>query len=187
MLYLASLAALQEMATAYGNMTLVARCTASRRTALATVDRLLWTGTHYRGFACDALGPGQVNDANIQGDSLYGVLWASLLGLDTGLAPERLRQHLKMEWAWGTTQDGVRLFSNRTTDYSCKSQPTPLPDFQGYVMSSLWNAHIVDSAAVRLHLNTSASDGRWDEMLNTHQNRAHHSDATKAPGHHFDV
>ena len=93
MLYLASLAALQEMATAYGNMTLVARCTASRRTALATVDRLLWTGTHYRGFACDALGPGQVNDANIQGDSLYGVLWASLLGLDTGLAPERLRQH----------------------------------------------------------------------------------------------
>ena len=167
-LYLAALAALEELATAHGNTTLVTRAAASKKTALAAVERLLWTGTHYRGFACDPRAPGQANvtnDLNVQGDSLYGQLWASILGLDTGLDPAKLRSHLGIERAWATTEDGVRLFSNRTTDYACRPMPTPMPDFQGYPMSSFWNAHIVDSAAVRLALNTTAAQGSWDAML----------------------
>ena len=68
------------------------------------------------------------------GDSLYGQLWASILGLDTGLSPAQLRSHLAIERAWATTQDGVRLFSNRTTDYDCKVIPGGVPDLQGYLV-----------------------------------------------------
>ena len=63
-LYLASLAALEKLAVAYGNQTLAARCRTSKAKALAAVERLLWTGTHFRGFACDGSG---VADSNIQG------------------------------------------------------------------------------------------------------------------------
>ena len=63
-LYLASLAALEKLAVAYGNQTLAARCRTSKAKALAAVERLLWTGTHFRGFACDGRG---VADSNIQG------------------------------------------------------------------------------------------------------------------------
>eukprot|EP01051_Picozoa_sp_SAG22_P028239 SAG22_NODE_9868_length_565_cov_1.306867_1_plen_112_part_01 len=43
----------------------------------------------------------------------------------------------------------------------CRVIPGGVPDFQGYLMDSVWNAHIVDSSAVRLLLN----DSSWMEML----------------------
>lgn len=69
------------------------------------------------------------------GDSLYGQLWALILGLDTGISRTQLRSHLSIEREWATTKDGVLLFSNRTTDYDCKVIPGGVPDFQGYLVS----------------------------------------------------
>eukprot|EP01047_Picozoa_sp_COSAG01_P041864 COSAG01_NODE_3621_length_5860_cov_4.719840_4_plen_327_part_00 len=64
LLYIASLSALEQLAIAHSNYTLAARCRASKALALAAVNRLLWTGTHYRGFACVGRG---IADSNIQG------------------------------------------------------------------------------------------------------------------------
>ena len=80
--YLASLAAGEILAHRAGNQSFVAEIQKAKDTGIQQLDKLLWTGTHYRSFWC---ADGKYSPQALQSDSRYGQLWATMLGLNTSI------------------------------------------------------------------------------------------------------
>ena len=151
--YLASLAAARNLSQS--NQTFVDEIEKALKLGVEKLDELLWTGTHYRSFWCKN---GKYSANALQGDSLYGQMWAMMVGLDTGVNVTRLKSHVQTEKAWNWTPYGIQFCTNRTTDYHCGKGIDNLG--VGFEDFDTWEAHSFDHAFLRLTLfqNTSSLD-----------------------------
>lgn len=156
--YLASLAAGEILADKAGNHTFVAEIQKAKETGVHQLDKLLWTGTHYRSFWC---ANGHHSLQALQSDSLYGQLWATMLGLNTSTNATKLVSHLKTEREWNLTPYGIRFCTNRTTDYHCnghsaKTEFLPESPYVGFEDFDTWEAHSYNHAFLSIYHNVSS-------------------------------
>ena len=84
---LAALRAAAQLAKIEGDEAFAGRCTTEFAAAQKKTDELLWTGEYYRAWWMH--GGGQT--PAIHADTLYGQLWASMLGLGWLVEPEKVR------------------------------------------------------------------------------------------------
>ncbi|XP_062508972.1 uncharacterized protein LOC134185207 [Corticium candelabrum] len=172
-IYLASLAAGEILADRAGDKSFASELEKARQTGLDQLEKLLWTGTHYRSFWC---ANGKHSDQALQSDSLYGQVWATMLALNTSVDVHKIVAHLKTERQWNLTPYGIRFCTNRTTDYHCDgntasttthanlqslhaNQQSPDVGFQDF---DTWEAHSYTHAFLAIHHNITAVSDSLD-------------------------
>jgi non-lysosomal glucosylceramidase len=111
-LHLAALGAAAKLAETQGDADFARRCQEGLVVGQKKLDELLWTGSYYRSWW---MAKGDQTDA-LHADTLYGQLWASLLGLGWMVPPERARRHLRAEMQFNQSPFGLRVMSRRGRD-----------------------------------------------------------------------
>eukprot|EP01048_Picozoa_sp_COSAG05_P003580 COSAG05_NODE_168_length_15164_cov_8.323734_11_plen_289_part_00 len=152
-LHLMAITAAEELATRVGDAELAVACKAALIRARKVTMELLWDDAHgrFRGYVCNTTRvAGALNTDNLMADSLYGALWAEVLGLDLGLNKSLFEQHQTASYATAKAF-GLPFWTNKTRDYACR----PLPGNQAhdqFTDDTLWSAHAVDEGALALFL-----------------------------------
>ncbi len=132
-LHLAALQAAARLAEIEGDADFARRCRQSLAAGQKKLDELLWNGNYYRSWW---MAKGSQTDA-LHADTLYGQLWASLLGLGWVVEPERARRHLHAEMQFNRSPFGLKVMSRRGRD--------PIDDL-------VWEAGSLDWASLSLLL-----------------------------------
>lgn len=158
-LHLASVTAAEKLAMIVGDTDFAVTCKSAVARAQTAIIELLWDSSHsrFRGYVCQSSrgqqSPGAdavENTDNLMADSLYGVLWAELLGLDLGLNRSLFELHQRSSFATAN-EFGLPFWTNKTRDYACK----PLPGNQAHDLftdDTIWSAHAIDEGALALFL-----------------------------------
>jgi len=111
-LYVAGLLAAKEMAQQRGDAAFVSQLEEIIEQARKLIRQRFWTGEYFRAWWNRN---GKYPDA-IQSDTLYGQLWASVLGLESVIEPEKIRSHLLWEKKLNETRFGLQQMSRRTNN-----------------------------------------------------------------------
>eukprot|EP01047_Picozoa_sp_COSAG01_P012689 COSAG01_NODE_579_length_15238_cov_10.570183_2_plen_521_part_00 len=151
-LHLVAVRAAEELATQAGDSAVADQCAAAARRAREVIVQLLWDSDHsrFRGYVCNASDRGVLNTDNLMADSLVGVLWAHILGIDLGMNRTMFELHQRASFAVAN-EFGLPFWSNKTRDYACQ----PLPGNQKadkFTDDTIWSAHSVDEGALALFL-----------------------------------
>jgi len=154
-LHLAALRAAQNMARLAHDEAFAQSCHVCFESGAARLNESLWTGLYYRAWW---MHDGQFPDA-LHADTLYGQLWASMLGLGWLIDPARAKSHLEAEAAHCMSPYGLKVMAGRGTDL---------------IDDLVWQAGSLDWAALNLHLGGAAKTsfaqaeaviGNWRDRL----------------------
>ena len=111
-LHLAAMKAAAQLAAVEGDKSFSQACRANLTTASKKLDELLWTGKYYRAWWMQS---GGYPDA-LHADSLYGQLWASILGLGWLVDADKARSHLAAEMEYNASPFGLKVMQHRGKD-----------------------------------------------------------------------
>jgi non-lysosomal glucosylceramidase len=136
-LHLAAMRAAGKLAEVEGDAHFAQVCQESVASGQKKLDELLWTGKYYRSWW---MHQGGQPDA-LMADTLYGQLWASLLGLGWIVDPNKARLHLQAEMGFNASPFGLKVMSRRGKD--------PIDDL-------VWEAGSLDWASLNLLLGSRA-------------------------------
>ena len=149
-LHLAALAAGRRLAAVAGDETFAAACDAAGAAGREALYRHLWTGQHFRAWWMAAA---DYPDA-VHADTLYGQLWAKILGLGDLAAPADLRSHLRRERELNASPYGLKVMQGTACDDDrypdVKTGFTLYTD--GPVNNLVWQAGSIDWCALNLYL-----------------------------------
>ena len=173
-LYLAACAACTRLSHAVGDDEFGAKCSGALESGKEGLQRLLWDedGGAWLQAWCEA--EAEERGHALQGEALYGLLRAHILGLsdDMAINATQVASHLLQERKRNMTPLGLMFCSNRTIDYywgNCKRMSV-LPVAEdpashksilnaGFIDEDVWNSHSMTHAALSLYTQTgSASD-----------------------------
>jgi non-lysosomal glucosylceramidase len=112
------------------------------------LDELLWTGSYYRAWW---MGHGEQTDA-LHVDTLYGQLWASVLGLGWVVDPVKVRAHLAAEARFCDGPSGLKVMHGRKSEM---------------IDDLIWQAGSIDWTALNLYADgsTKASYGEAEKVI----------------------
>ncbi len=111
-LHLAAVQAAAKLADVEGDADFARACREAFATGQKKLDQLLWTGSHYRSWWMEQ--GGQTDALHV--DTLYGQLWASLLGLGWVVEPDKARLHLHTEMRFNQSPFGLKVMGRRGRD-----------------------------------------------------------------------
>ena len=111
-LHLAAVQAAAKLADVEGDADFARACREASATGQKKLDQLLWTGSHYRSWWMEQ--GGQTDALHV--DTLYGQLWASLLGLGWVVEPDKARLHLHTEMRFNQSPFGLKVMGRRGRD-----------------------------------------------------------------------
>lgn len=131
-LHLAALQAASRLAKIEGDEEFAKQCSAEFVAARTKTDELLWTGEYYRAWWMRE----GAQTAAIHADTLYGQLWASMLGLGWLTDPEKVRTHLAAEMKYNASPFGLKVMQRRGRDA---------------IDDLVWEAGSLDWAALNLY------------------------------------
>jgi non-lysosomal glucosylceramidase len=155
-LHLAALRAAEQLAEAQGDSTFARLCGDRRAQAERKLDELLWTGQYFRSWW---MHEGAYPDA-LHADTLYGQLWASILGLGWVVDPPKARAHLAAEQKYNSSPFGLRVMSNRDG---------------GLIDDLVWLAGSPDWSALNLYLggDVDSSLAEAEKLVNVWREHLH--------------
>lgn len=108
-MHLAALRAAAVMAQVGGDAAFAQTCAEQLAAGRKKLDELLWTGEYYRAWWMEK---GGQPDA-LHADTLYGQLWASVLGLGPLVDADKARAHLAAEMKYNRSPFGLRVMQRR--------------------------------------------------------------------------
>jgi non-lysosomal glucosylceramidase len=111
-LHLAAMQAAAKIAELEDDADLARSCQESLTRGKQQFDKLCWNGEYYR---CWWVAQGK-QSPSLQSDTLYGQVWASLLGLGAIVDPDKARRHLTAEVKYNRTPFGLMALSQRNVD-----------------------------------------------------------------------
>lgn len=148
-LHLAAMLAAEKLALVQGDTDFAAACRAGFESSCRALNDLLWTGGHFRAWWMED----QPFPDALHADTLYGQLWAFVLGLGWTVEPERIVSHLAVEFAKNASPFGLKVMQG--TDCDADSHPDPKPGHAPYengpVNNLVWQAGSLGWAALNLY------------------------------------
>ena len=132
-MHLAALRAAAVMAQVEGDAALAQACADSFATGRKKLDELLWTGEYYRAWWMEK---GGQPDA-LHADTLYGELWASVLGLGPLVDATKARSHLAAEMKYNNSRYGLKVMQRRGNEV---------------IDQLVWEAGTLDWATLNIYL-----------------------------------
>jgi non-lysosomal glucosylceramidase len=158
-LHLAAMQAAAKLADVEGDADFVRACREAFSTGEKRLDQLLWTGSYYRSWWMEH--SGQTDALHV--DTLYGQLWASLLGLGWVVEPDKARLHLQAEMRLNQSPFGLKVMHRRGQDRK------PSTD------DRVWQAGTFDWAALNLLLggDVKTSLAEAEEVINNWREHLH--------------
>jgi len=124
------------LADVEGDADFARTCRESFSSGQKRLGELLWTGSYYRSWWMEH--SGQTDALHV--DTLYGQLWASLLGLGWVVEPDKARLHLQAEMRFNPSPFGLKVMGQRG------------PDSQPSADDRIWQAGSFDWATLNLLL-----------------------------------
>ena len=155
--YLTGLAAAHELAVFAQNTTMATEALTALATAKEKLMSDLWVGDHFRSFWCNN---GNSDPIALQGDVLYGHVWAQLLGLvdRVGLDNANIVSHQKVERSWNLNDFGIQFATNRTYSYDCKGKTGGSQPNGGFQDHDTWTMMSIDHASVGIFQGQNTAD-----------------------------
>lgn len=158
-LHLAAVEASRRLAVAAGDTAFATELAGALHTARNATIKHLWLPKlqRFRGYWCNCSATAyQRNTNNLMADSLYGVLWAKVLGLDLGIDDRYFSDHQRHSWnadaaSNTSTPWGLNFWIDKSRDYSCMPLPGGQQNDQ-FTDDTIWSAHSVDEGALALLL-----------------------------------
>ncbi len=150
-LHLAALLAAQKMAEQRDDPAFASECAAAFERGQKALDELLWNGSYYLAYT----NTGEDGDTLLS-DTLYGQLWAEVLGLGLLVDKEKLAQHLAGEMRINASPYGLKVMYTEGRE----SDALPgmlLPDDKPKPRDEIiWEAGSLDWCALNIFLNGEA-------------------------------
>ncbi|MCX6927895.1 MAG: GH116 family glycosyl-hydrolase, partial [Verrucomicrobia bacterium] len=112
MMHLAALRATGKLAESQGDPGFVQLCRAGYESGARRADELLWNGHYYRAWWMEKGGYPEA----LHADTLYGQVWASVLGLGWLTDPARAQAHLAAEREHCASPYGLKVMYGRGKD-----------------------------------------------------------------------
>lgn len=134
-LHLAAVRAAEKMADLQGDGPFAELCRSHFSSAQKKLDELLWNGEYYRAWWMKDQPPTEA----IQADTLYGQLWAFLLGLGPLVEEEKIRRHLAAEQKYNASPFGLKVMQRTGHDLKTREE-------------LVWQAGSLTWAALNLYL-----------------------------------
>jgi len=149
-LHLAAILAAERLAAVEGDDALAQRCRDNVAAARKALAERLWTGDHFRSWW---MKNADFPDA-LHADTLYGELWARILGLGPTTDEDRLRSHLAAEFTGNGSPFGLRVMQG--TDCDDDRHPEVKAGHAPYenapINNIVWEAGSLDWCSLQIYL-----------------------------------
>jgi non-lysosomal glucosylceramidase len=155
-LHLASMLAAEKVAQIESDLENARMFRAAFDTGERSLDQNLWTGKYFRAWWSD----GNAYPNALLADTLYGQLWASILGLGPVTDKEKLASHLKSEAELNGSAFGLRVMSGsdpqapRVETTTSPWEPTqPMPND-----NLIWPGGSLDWSSLKIYLGGNVNE-----------------------------
>ena len=155
-LHLAAMLAAEKLATVQGDAAFAGRCRENVESARKALNKFLWTGEHFRSWW---MNDGGHPDA-LHADTLYGELWARILGLECTDDEDKIRRHLAVEFEKNGSPFGLKVMRGAGCDDDRHPEVKPghAPYEDGPVNNIVWEAGSLDWCSLNICLGGGVDD-----------------------------
>lgn len=155
-LHIAAVLAGERIARVQGDAELVKLCQERATKGRRSVIEHLWTGEHYRSWWL----PNAGHPDALHADTLYGQLWAEVLGLGDTSDPDKMRGHLRAEKRINGSPFGLKVMRGTGSDDDRYRAGTSgfAPGKGGPVNDLVWETGSIDWCALGLYLGADPTE-----------------------------
>ncbi|MCS7192392.1 MAG: GH116 family glycosyl-hydrolase [Armatimonadetes bacterium] len=153
-LHIAAMMAAEKLAIIQGDEEFANLCRANIETSRKALNELLWNGEYFRAWWEKEKPSSDASINPLHADTLYGQLWAFILGLGWTTEPEKVSSHLAMEQKKNSSPFGLKVMQGTDCDDDRHPDPRPghAPYENGPVNNLVWQAGSLDWASLNIYI-----------------------------------